>query len=253
MHWQLISDGEGGLPLDVLFGGAADAARRPAGDRLGADGRIALPYGCLLIRTDDAVVLVDAGLGPHDHPMGGRGGELEAALAAAAVAPPDVDVVVITHGHLDHIGGLCADGRPRFASARHLMTRIERDWLAEEHTAMAEEQLPPIEAAGLLELVDAGAEPVPGVRLLAAPGHTPGQVAVELGGSALYLADAIIDVLHAEHPDWPMTFDVDGARAAETRRALLGRAADEGLVVAAAHIRTPGTVERERDGFRFTG
>ena len=211
-----------------------------------------MPYGCLLARTPGAVVLVDTGLGPHDHPMGGRGGGLEAALAAEGVAPEDVGVVVITHGHLDHIGGLCDDGRPRFGGARHVMARAEWEWWARQDDPMVGEQLPPIERAGLLELVDAPAEPVPGVRLLPAPGHTPGHLAVELGGAVLFLADAAIDVLHIEHPDWPMTFDEDPAQSAATRRELLGRAADEGLLVAASHVRAAGTVERAGGGFRFT-
>ena len=249
MDWRLLSDGEGGLPLDVMFGDAAEQARAPAAARLGADGRLGVPYGFLLVRTPDDVVLVDTGLGPHEHPMGGTSGGLEAALAAEGVAPADVGVVVITHSHLDHIGGLCDEGRPRFAAARHVMARAEWEWC---ESASTDGQLPPIERAGLLELVDAPAEPVPGVRLLPAPGHTPGHLAVELDGGVLFLADAVIDVLHVEHPDWPMTFDEDPAQSEATRRALLGRAADEGLLVISSHVRAAGTVERAGRDFRFT-
>ena len=252
MDWRLISDGEGGLPLDMMFGDAAEQARAPAAARLGADGRLGVPYGCLLVRTPDAVVLVDTGLGPHDHPMGGHAGGLESALAAEGVAPADVGVVVITHSHLDHIGGLCEEGRPRFGAARHVMARAEWEWWPHQDDPMADQQLGPIELAGLLDLVDAPAEPVPGVRLLPAPGHTPGHLAVELGGAGLFLADAAIDVLHIEHPDWPMTFDEDPAQSEATRRELLGRAADEGLLVTASHVRAAGTVERAGGGFRFS-
>ena len=154
-------------------------ANAPADERGdGAD----VPYGCLLIRTATDTVLVDTGIGDYEHPLGGHGGNLEAALAAEGVAPDDVSVVVITHAHLDHIGGLCPDGEPRFAGARHVISRVEWDWSAQRGNAIADAQLPPLERAGVVELVDPPAEPVPGLRLLAAPGHTPGHVAVEIAG-----------------------------------------------------------------------
>jgi glyoxylase-like metal-dependent hydrolase (beta-lactamase superfamily II) len=241
-EWRLLSDGEMFLPADALFATAPPDQR---GD--GAD----VPYGCLLIRTATDTVLVDAGMGAYEHPLGGHGGNLEAALAAAGVTPRDVSVVIITHSHLDHIGGLCADGRPRFGAARHVMSRVEWDWGTQRESPVADAQLPPLERAGVLELVDPPAEPVPGVRLLAAPGHTPGQLAVEIAGTALFLADAIVDPRHVEHPDWTMAFDEDPDANVRTRRELLGRAADEGLVVAASHLPQAGHVERAGSAFRL--
>ena len=97
---------------------------------------------------------------------------------------------------------------------------------------MAHDQIPPLDEAGVIELVDPPVEVLDGMRLLPAPGHSLGQVAVELGEAALYLADAVIDELHAEHPDWTMEFDADPLVAIETRRRLLARAADADLIVA---------------------
>src|SRR5690348_6173879 len=64
------------------------------------------PYNCLLVRGEDVLVLVDTGLGAAEHPFGGEGGGLWEELARVRVDPADIDVVVISHGHLDHIGGL---------------------------------------------------------------------------------------------------------------------------------------------------
>jgi glyoxylase-like metal-dependent hydrolase (beta-lactamase superfamily II) len=122
----LLEDGAGGLPAEVLFANAPAGERDAAlGERLEADGRVLSPYNCLLARTADEAVLVDTGIGSYEHPFGGTGGRLEERLRAAGIGPDDVDVVIITHGHLDHIGGLCRNGEPCFPQARHLVSWVE--------------------------------------------------------------------------------------------------------------------------------
>ena len=252
---QLIVDGSGTLPAEIALDGvAADVRDAALRDRLDEQGRVHIPYSCLLIRGADATVLVDTGIGAYDHPLGGRGGALESELGAVGLSPEDIPLVVVTHGHVDHIGGLCRDGRPRFASARHVLSRIEWEWWqANDDAPVAHEQLRPLEGADLLDRVEGASEVLPGIRVLPAPGHTPGQLAVEIDGpdGALYLADVVVDELAIEHPDWGMAFDDDPATAAATRRALLERASAERLLVAAAHLPAPGRVERHGDGLRF--
>src|SRR5262249_54777303 len=158
------------------------------------------PYDCLLARGHGEVVLADTGTGNLG--LGRGGGHLEGALAAAGVAVEDVTVVLLTHLHVDHIGGVVADGEPRFPSARYVVTATAGSFwtsgAAVGHApdvmlAALDQVLPVLSSAGVVELVDDDAELAPGLRLLPAPGHAPGQVAVELDGDdgVLFLADVV--------------------------------------------------------------
>ena len=217
------------------------------------------PYNCLLVRVAGEVVLIDCGLGLHSP----GAGKLERALAAEGVAPDDIDLVLLTHAHPDHIGGLAVAGRPRFSGARHVITREEwQFWssalaggsLPPVLATALEEQLTPIERRGMLELVASNTELLPGLRLVPAAGHTPGHVAVSIGfgdETVLYLGDTVVHPLHFEHLRWSTIGDHDVSLMAETRERLLGQAADGNLRVAAAHIWQPGRVSRRGAAFRF--
>lgn len=218
------------------------------------------PYQCLLVRTEAAVVLVDTGIGDAEHPFGGSGGRLVAELERLGVSPETVDVVVITHGHLDHIGGNVRDGAPAFPRARYVMSRMDWEYWTSEETlggtgigaAVAREHLPPLVAAGVLDLVEGDEEVSPGIRLLHAPGHTPGHLAVEVTGELLYLTDAFLHPLQAVRPDWGHGLDGDPRSAAATLRALLGRAVESGIPIASSHVEGVYRVEDDSDAFALT-
>src|SRR5215210_556447 len=238
----LLSDGRGGLPVEAVFEdvSADELAAALASAPVTPD----VPYGCLLVRAPDALVLVDTGLGAAEHPFGGTGGELWAELERAGVAVADVDIVVVSHGHLDHIGGLTRAGRPAFPRARYVMAAGEwshwtssavLDGLSPFAAGPAREQLPPLE--GVLEQISEEVEVADGVRLVPAPGHTAAHLAVEVGesGGLLFAVDALLHPLQARRPDWGHGLDHDVDAAVATRRALLARAADRGHVIAASH------------------
>lgn len=217
------------------------------------------PYACLFIDTGRQRVLVDTGAGDLK-PTSGR---LRQNLRAAGVAPEDVDLVILTHGHPDHIAGNVAGDALAFPNARYVMGRDEwAFWTAEDAlrtvpaswAAHARRHLPPIRDR--VELIDREGEIVPGVGAVFAPGHTLGHLAVEVasgGDRLLYLSDTALHPVLLQRPDWHSVFDMDRQQADATLRRLADRAADERLLVHAFHFPFPclGRIERCGNGWQW--
>lgn len=261
---RVVADGVYDYPLQYVFPGAPEAELQVGlAGRLNGDGALPLPYDCLLVETPAQTVLVDSGVGRAGVEHGMLAGRLVENLTGAGVAPADVDVVVLTHAHMDHIGGLLQDGRLTFPGARHVMSRTEWDcWTSEEVLAQlpgiladpARAILPALERAGVLDLTDGDTEVVPGVHLLPAPGHTPGHCAVAVRSGheqVVFLADAVLDELQFTHPQWTSAFDMDPDDTTATRVRLLEEAADASSPVLAYHVFGVGHIERDHGGYRF--
>lgn len=229
-------------------------------------GRLILPVQAYLLKTPDHVVLIDTGLGndktnkslPFWHHLADA--RLPAELAKAGVAPQDVDYVLTTHLHTDHIGWntRLVDGSwvPVFRNARYLIPAKDEEAMRGRGIASYDENITPIIEAGQAEMIDASFQLGDEISLMATPGHTPGHVSVMLksgGEEAVITGDAIHSTAQCQNPTWQFRFDWDADIAVASRRALLETCVARGLTVIGFHFVLPsiGRVEADGDLFRW--
>ncbi|MEZ5778905.1 MAG: MBL fold metallo-hydrolase [Paracoccaceae bacterium] len=199
-----------------------------------------------VVNTGPELVLFDTGLDAAG---------ITTALAAAGYAADQVDIVVLTHMHGDHIGGLNSDMGVTFPNARYVTGAVEHNhWMGAGNEGFDAKVRPLNDQIAFL---DDGGTVASGITAVAAFGHTPGHMAymIESGGKALVLvADtANHPVWSLARPDWEVKFDMDKPAAAETRRKLFGMIATDRLPFVGYHMPFPATgfVEAVDDGFRY--
>lgn len=222
-----------------------------------------IPYraNCLYIRTSHHHVLVDTGFGGGVHPEMGK---LVERLMLYGVSPEEIDRVIITHGHGDHIGGLTdMSGYLTFPNARYIMPAGEWNlWTSEEALQridpmlanFARAKLPPI--YDRLTLINGDEEIFPGIRVIPAGGHTPAHVALSItsdGEELLFLVDALLDPIHAQHPDWVAAMDMLPEEVVTTREQAMEHAAQLRALTLFYHFDFPGLgyIIRADGGYRW--
>ncbi len=203
-----------------------------------------------VVDTGTETVLFDTGLGQ---------GGLAKALADGGLTTDAIDVVVLTHMHPDHIGGLMTDGAPTFANARYVTGRAEYDgWKAtgdNRITQLMAKNVDPL--ADKMTFVEDGEDVVTGITAMAAFGHTPGHMTYMLDsdGQQLVLTADLANhyVWPFQNPDWHTSFDSDKDAASASRRRVLSMLAAEKVPMVGYHMPFPaaGYVETRGDGFRF--
>lgn len=230
-----LCDGIGLLgPLGELFPDMSDEDWGPYRERypeLVAGDSWRLPIMCFLVREGDATVLVDTGAGPKGlwtgwdpEPESQEG--LRRELADRDVDPDEIDIVLLSHVHIDHVGwNVLEDGSPTFPRARYL---LHEDALA---AAQRRADRPHIQRCVLgladrLGTVTDGNEIVPGVTVVDLPGHDDGHIGLLVGDHAVIVTDAVPHPAQLDHPEWKFSYDKDSDAAIETRRRIVDRFAD---------------------------
>jgi glyoxylase-like metal-dependent hydrolase (beta-lactamase superfamily II) len=203
---------------------------------------------CLLIDSAGHKILVDTGCGDG---FQSTAGHLLDNLEAAEIGRSDIDRVIFTHGHIDHVNGTCdAQGKPVFPEARYITTKSEWTYwetgpgtneLQNFFFAFARKNLLPM--ADRFDLVGDDAEVLPGIKFMSAPGHTPGNIMVDISSGGKRLL-CIGDIMHSQQefiqPDYLAMFDVAPEQALSTRARILSSVAESGVLVFACHFSFPG-------------
>src|SRR6201984_261692 len=213
---------------------------------------VGLQINTILVNTGDKLVLIDAGCGVDKFQK--TAGGLLGNLAAAGYAPDDIDMILFTHAHFDHLWGISdhENASLLFPSAEFVASEAEvAFWSAPEWANKVSPALKPqVTQANLklasprLRLIKAAAEVVPGVTTFDTAGHTPGHISVHISSGSeemLLTGDVVVNsAVSFLHPEWPFGFDIDVPMGTKARMALLDRAAADKTLVGSYHLPFPG-------------
>ncbi|KFD18971.1 metallo-beta-lactamase [Tatumella ptyseos ATCC 33301] len=258
-----LNDGNMSASLDLLSG-IKKADAEVIQYRAGLDEPDDIHINCYLIRGRGQVILVDAGTGPQNN----RAGQLKANLAAAGVSPDDVDTVLLTHCHPDHIGGLLdPEKQPVFKNAEITLHPLEaRHWQDDDQLKMANDRgqrnfwlvRQTLDAyAGKVRFFN-GDKIAGGILPVWLPGHTPGHTGFRINAedkSLLIWGDIVhYPYIQSAHPSVSVLFDINPAEAAETRKKVMEKAVSEKLIIAGMHLSQAGfaRVLKEGNAYRIS-
>jgi glyoxylase-like metal-dependent hydrolase (beta-lactamase superfamily II) len=264
----VVSDGTIAFPAEALWPEANKAERDEvfASDFQPTD-KSTLQLNVLAVNTGERLVLIDAGSRGKIKPQPNAGRLLQN-LAAAEIKPEEVDTVLITHAHPDHLWGVAnaTDTERTFPNAEHVIGEAELNfWMQPQHPLENHARWGGIYSQNMKTLaaikdrirtVKPDGEVVPGITAIATPGHTPGHSSVQIASGTSQLlctADVVGNrVVSFQHPDWRVGFDLDLDQGVKTRRAFLDRCASEKAMVSSYHLPFPGVGHVVRAGTAFS-
>lgn len=243
-----LRDAPGKMPISI-FHGATEAEMK----KYAPSGETPAGVTVFLLQRGGKNILVDTGYGPGK-------GALLSMLAKAGVKPEDIDAILITHMHRDHIGGLAEEGKAIYPKAKVLVSRVSLSYWTENAAPGLEANVAMVKGVqqaygDRLVAFDFATEVLPGIQAVATVGHTPGHTAFMLadGGAQLLFWG---DLVHGAAIQFPMPevcakYDMNPTEAADTRKSVMSSAADRKIPVAGAHLPFPAIGRVLRDGKAF--
>jgi glyoxylase-like metal-dependent hydrolase (beta-lactamase superfamily II) len=270
MQMTMVSDGPLPLgdPTGAFLGASKEEVSKLLTDNFLSPTNAVLEQNILVVNTGDKMYIVDTGMGSSTM-FGPTTGKLLPSLKAAGINPADIDGILATHAHCDHVWGIMGDdGKPNFPNAQIYISQADFDyWTDEAKLSMKDPAFmkPFVEGArkNLLPVRDRivfvkdGQEFVPGIQAMAAPGHTVGHMIFMITSDGKSLA-AIGDLTHhhillVEKPRFEFAYDTDPKQSANSRVRILDMLAANKIPLAAYHFPWPGNghVVKSGDGFRF--
>lgn len=258
-----VSDGIGGQDPQDWFPSVDAGEWMAAVGAVDQTAKLPVNFGSFLVRGGGRTYLIDSGNGARTRGQHEGAGELLERLGEYGVGPDQIDRVLLTHLHGDHVGwNVREDGQPTFPNARYLVSQVECDyWLSptapvERGAVFSQSQTRPLIDARQLDTFEGEHEVAAGLTMIPTPGHTAGHCSVLLssaGERLIILGDVAPHPVHLEHPDWRPVFDHEPDRAAETRRVVASEAAAAGTLLTGGHfpILSVGRLRRVETGFRW--
>jgi glyoxylase-like metal-dependent hydrolase (beta-lactamase superfamily II) len=186
-----------------------------------------------LLRRPNMTVLIDTGVGELPPEL-----KIEFVLPRelehAGIRREDIDLVVLSHVHPDHIGWACEDRKPTFSKARYVLSKTDFEHLQATDEERFERLIKPLESAGQLELLTGGAVLEPDLEIVPSPGHTPGHVTVRTE-DIIIASDVFHQPAQVTHPEWIAKADWNGTLAAKTRVETLQNALETEALLCITH------------------
>ena len=255
------------IEKELIRNASRDDVNKALTDAFLEPGVLPITFTALMVNTGSKLILIDTGTAGQ---LTGTAGVMMDNLAVAGVKPADIDAVVISHFHPDHINGIkTKDGGKVFPNAEIMVPEPEWTFWMDEANLHRHEGTVPLhryflnarrifrDIAGEVTRFTPGKPVMPGIDSIAAFGHTPGHCAFALHSgtqSLLVISDtARLPYLFVRHPEWQPFFDMDGPLAVASRKALLDRAAADRMPVQGYHFPFPGSghIARTRTGFEL--
>ena len=251
---EIASLTDGLLEFDIcnFFPDIPASEWEPFHDHLTPDRKVSFNLACFLVRSEGKNIAIDTGLGAKDTPET-PWGELLDDMARNGVSADEIDAVVMTHLHRDHVGWNTVrdDGgnlKPTFPNARYYFSKVDLD--ASHDPALQPDRFPnapdcvwPLVDMGLVELMEGEYSITGELTTVPTPGHTPGHMSIMInsgGERALVLGDVLHNTSQIQQTHWASRADIIPEQAVSTRQSVLDLLETEGIPVAAVHLPAPG-------------